>query len=251
MSERRWWADRRWWAAVLVLAAVALWQWGGTPHALRPSTVGVTLRADRPLLTDAVVTTLRSTGLGLLVGSAIGVAAAWAALLLPSSRLPINRALLAGYALPMVGAGPLLALVLSRDSIPAVSATVSVTFPVFATTHSGLLREPVSLSALLAVHGGRRRHRLRLVTLPYSVPFVLDAVRLAVPAALLGALIGEWFGAEQGLGVLLASGLRESQDDLVMADTVLVVAISIAGYALVSQAARVINRRRGLTGAAA
>ncbi|MFJ3673608.1 ABC transporter permease [Streptomyces sp. NPDC090106] len=238
----------RWCAGALLVMTIALWQWGGTAHALRPSTVAGTLRADRTLLTEATLATLRSTGLGLLAGCAIGVAAAWAAYLLPPVRALVNRTLLVGYVLPLVGVGPLLALVLDRNIVPVVSATVGVTFPVFATTHSGLLREPVSFKALLAVHGARRTRRLRLVTLPYSVPFVLDATRLAVPTALLGALIGEWFGADKGLGVLLASGMRDSQDDLVMADTVLVVAVSLAGYGLVSHLARAVDRRRGLTG---
>jgi NitT/TauT family transport system permease protein len=60
------------------------------------------------------------------------------------------------------------------------------------------------------------------------LPHVVDGFRLAAPAAVLGAIFGEWFGAEKGLGAVLVSSMQNFQVRLLWAAALLSTLISIA-----------------------
>jgi ABC-type nitrate/sulfonate/bicarbonate transport system permease component len=61
--------------------------------------------------------------------------------------------------------------------------------------------------------------------MPAAVPAVLDAVRSAAPASVVGAILGEWFAAEAGLGPLLIAAMQNYE-------TVQLWAVALAGTLL-------------------
>ncbi|GII77823.1 hypothetical protein Sru01_28050 [Sphaerisporangium rufum] len=210
--------------------------------------VAAVLTGRWELLAGAAGVTLRASAAGLLAGTVLAVVAAWTARAAAGTRVPLQHLMLVCYAVPLVAVGPLLTAALDRAAIPVIAAAISVALPVFSAAEAGLGAVPGRLRDLLAVHGAGRRRALLLLEAPGAFPYLIDGVRFAVPGALLGALIGEWFGAERGLGVLLVSGLREGQDGLVGAVSVLVVAVSSLVYAVFTRWARAVRRRRGMTG---
>jgi NitT/TauT family transport system permease protein len=62
------------------------------------------------------------------------------------------------------------------------------------------------------------------------MPAIGDAMKIAVPAAILGAVIGEWFGAERGLGVLLQSAMYNYQIPLLWSAALVSAVVSVIGY---------------------
>lgn len=244
-------------ALTLVLLLVAgLFAWdryaadSGGFGAAGPVEIWHTLVDRRDLLTTAAGATLSKAGLGLLAGSAVGVLAACLAHLLNAARRPLQALMLACYAIPLVALGPILTASLERSVIPVIAAGVSVALPVFSSTAAGLDTLPEGLRALLAIYGTGRWRRLALLSVPGSLPYLLEGIKFAIPSALLGALIGEWFGTERGLGVLIVSGLREGQGDVVGAVSVVVLAVSMTAYAVLARCAGLMQRRRGMTGGA-
>ncbi|MFC4587297.1 ABC transporter permease [Sphaerisporangium corydalis] len=238
-----------------LLAAVLL-AWnrlaaGGGGDVASLGEVGGVLTGRRDLLAAASAVTLREAALGLLAGAVLATVAAWVARTASGARGPLQHMMLIFYAIPLVALGPLLTASVERDAIPVIAAAISVALPVFSAAEAGLGTVSEGLRDLLTVNGAGRWSRLVLLEAPGALPYVIEGIKFAVPGALLGALIGEWFGSEQGLGVLLVSGLREGQADLVGAVSVLVVVVSSAVYALFSRLARTVQRRRGITGSAA
>ena len=61
-------------------------------------------------------------------------------------------------------------------------------------------------------------------------PELVDGLRLAAPAALVGAIFGEWFGADSGLGLLLITSMQNFRIDLLWATALLGVAASLIAY---------------------
>jgi NitT/TauT family transport system permease protein len=59
---------------------------------------------------------------------------------------------------------------------------------------------------------------------------LLDGLTLAAPAAVLGAVIGEWFGAPRGLGILLVSSMQNFQIELLWAAALTSALVSLAAY---------------------
>jgi NitT/TauT family transport system permease protein len=88
---------------------------------------------------------------------------------------------------------------------------------------------------LLQIMGASRFQTFRIVVLPSSIIWVINAMKLNIGLALLGAFIGEFISAEQGLGYMIvrASGLYDMATVLVGVFTL--VAVALAMTALIEQ----------------
>ena len=69
------------------------------------------------------------------------------------------------------------------------------------------------------------------VRLPASLPYLITALKLGAPAAVLGATVGEWLGTA-GIGYLLFSSMVNFQIELLWATMVIATAVALAGYLL-------------------
>ena len=65
---------------------------------------------------------------------------------------------------------------------------------------------------------------------PNALPSFIDGLKLVTSAAVLGAILGEWFGAPAGLGVLIVSSMQNFQITLLWSAAFLGTAMSAAGY---------------------
>jgi ABC-type nitrate/sulfonate/bicarbonate transport system permease component len=126
-----------------------------------------------------------------------------------------------------------------------IFAAASVFFTTVLTATDGFRSASSSAEDVFRTLGARRWPTFVRLQLPGSAPFIADAVRLAVPAALLGAILGEWFGANSGLGLVMVSSMRNVQVELLWAATVMAVAVSLALYALGTLAERAATRTFG------
>ena len=71
---------------------------------------------------------------------------------------------------------------------------------------------------------------LLLVELPNALPSLVDGLKLGASSAVLGAILGEWFGAPAGLGVLIVSSMQNFQVNLLWSAAFLGTAMSAVGY---------------------
>jgi len=75
------------------------------------------------------------------------------------------------------------------------------------------------------------------------MPAFIDGLRLAAPGAVLGAVLGEWFGAPRGLGVLIISSLQNVRIPQLWAAALLCVFCSLLAYVMLSMVHRWAQRR--------
>ena len=66
--------------------------------------------------------------------------------------------------------------------------------------------------------------------LPAALPSLSSGLKLAVPVSLIGAVIGEWFGAPRGLGVLIVNAMQNFQIPLLWSAVTLIAGASLALY---------------------
>src|SRR5207244_3667100 len=107
-------------------------------------------------------------------------------------------------------------------------------FILYVSASSGLAAATHGHIDLLSVLGASRFQRLWRLELPASLPAISSGLKLAVPAALIGAVIGEWFGAPRGLGVLIVNAMQNFQIPLLWSAVALIAASSLAIYAALS-----------------
>ncbi|MFE3167778.1 ABC transporter permease [Streptomyces sp. NPDC059224] len=184
------------------------------------------------LLGRAFAATARAAGTGLLTGSLIALAVAVLGAALPVLQPGLDRLAAVVNAIPLIALGPLLFSTVGRDGSPAVIAALACGFVVFVAAASGLSAASPAHRDVLAALGASRRTTLLRLQLPAAVPMVLDALTLAAPAAVLGAVVGEWFGASRGLGLLLVSSMQNYQTELLWAAGLAAALQSIAAYLL-------------------
>lgn len=183
--------------------------------------------------------TTREAALGYLLGNLAAVVLALVVVLLPGLERLVLRLALVVYCLPLVALGPLLRLVYGFGDGPQITlAALAVYFLTLVPLLVGLRAVPRSWLELTASYGRGRWTTFVVVRARAALPYLMAGLQASVPAAFLGALVGEFTGAERGLGVLSILALRSLDTDGLWALMLLSAVVSLVGYLAVSAVAR-------------
>ena len=151
--------------------------------------------------------TLAEAGAGYAWGNALALFLAFLVLLVPRLERLATQLAVVSYCLPVVAVGPVIFIVLGpprsgeSSGTAVVLAALSVFFTTMVSALAGLKAADRACLDMVAVFGGRRIHQLLKVRLVAALPAVLAALKIAAPAALLGAILGEYVGGvDRGLG---------------------------------------------------
>jgi NitT/TauT family transport system permease protein len=197
------------------------------------------------LLVRSSAATLGSAAAGYAVGICLGAAAALLAHLVPPLRGGLDRMGVLVNALPVIALGPVLIITAGRQSTPAALAAVPVFFLLYTSTAVGLRGASLRLELVLTTLGANRWQRLTKLEAIAAVPSMLSGMKIAASSAMIGAIVGEWFGAPSGLGVVVLNSMQNFQIPLLWATVIVIAAITLAGYGLLSLVERAARRRIG------
>jgi NitT/TauT family transport system permease protein len=96
---------------------------------------------------------------------------------------------------------------------------------------------------MMSTFGGGRWQLLRYLEIPSDIPSFLSGLKISITAAMIGAVVGEWFGAPTGLGIVILNSMQNFQIPLMWAAILAVAAIALSGYGIAHFAERIISRR--------
>lgn len=187
-----------------------------------------------------ISTTLKYAVDGWVWGNVAAVVAAGLVLLVPQLEVVILQLGVTTYCLPLVAVAPLVFLVYEGETPYRIITVLFVFFTTLVLTLAGLRgADPTSLDVVRA-YGGGRWQGLRRVRIVSALPSIFAGLKIAGPAAVLGAVLAEFFQpADSGLGV----GIIRSQQQLEIPRTwgiaVVSTMIGAAAYLLTSLVARV------------
>jgi len=184
----------------------------------------------RPLFGRALAATLSATALGYCAGLLIGLGAAVATHLWPAARPGTDRLAAVVHSIPSIALAPVFIVFLSRESTPVAIAAAHAAFVIYVAACSGLAAASRGHGELFTVLGASRLQRLWRLDLPAALPSLSSGLKLAVPVSLIGAVIGEWFGAPRGLGVLIVNAMQNFQIPLLWSAVTLIAGASLALY---------------------
>ena len=191
-----------------------------------------------PLFRRALSATISAMMEGYLFGAALGVGAAVASHLFPVMRRGTDRLAAVVNSIPSIALAPVFIVFLSRESTAVAIAAAHVAFILYVAASSGLATATRGHRDLLTVLGASRLSRLRRLDVPAALPSFTTGLKLAVPAALIGTVIGEWFGAPRGLGVLIVNAMQNFQIALLWSVVVLIAMTSLTLYLLLTMLER-------------
>lgn len=101
-------------------------------------------------------------------------------------------------------------------------------FPLLVNTYEGVRNADRVLVNVVRSFGGSPWQVARIVVLPGALPYVVAGLRLAIGRAILGVVVGEFFGASRGLGYMIASAASSYRPDVMFAGVLLLMALSLA-----------------------
>ena len=222
-------------ALSVVAVLVAIW-WAGVaifqpqPFIL-PGPVAVAetlLKQGHYLLWHAGITLVEII-LGLMLGSALGIATALAVNAFPAGRRYVMPVVMASQALPVFAIAPLLILWFGLGLGSKIAmATLIIYFPVASALNDGLTRAQGNLIDLARLCGATPWQTLTRFRLPAAMPSLASGLRVAATIAPIGAVVGEWVGAAGGIGFVINQANARMQTDTVFAGLVLLMIMVVA-----------------------
>ncbi|NMD96325.1 MULTISPECIES: ABC transporter permease subunit [unclassified Rhodococcus (in: high G+C Gram-positive bacteria)] len=239
-------------AAGAVLGSLVLWQvaiMGLNPYfAKGPADVWrylATPGSERDQLISALGTTTLHASYGYLAGTVAAFVVAVSVLSWPAVEAAVMPVAVALRAVPLVAMTPLIALVFGRDVATVVVIAGIVTFfPSLVTIVTGLRSVPSGAIDLLSAYGASRFDLMVRARIPYALPSVFAAARIAAPSAVMGALLAEWLATGDGIGFLMLRASTGANYGRLWSSVVLITVVSLLAYALATAAENALSRNR-------
>jgi NitT/TauT family transport system permease protein len=185
------------------------------------------------LLSAGAVTTYEA-GVGWVVGTLLAFLSGVVAVFIRSMRSGLLQVAVVVNSIPVIALGPVLISIFPREVAPMALAAISVYFTTLVATTTGFAATKAVHEDLFTVLGAGTRERFRRLQLPTALPLIVDGLKLAVPAAVLGAILGEWFGSPRGLGPILVATMQDAVYPLLWATALTGVVLSLLGFGLLA-----------------
>jgi NitT/TauT family transport system permease protein len=221
LTTRLGWVDKFFFAQPSEIA-LKLWAW-------------VTQGTELGPLWDQVLTTMEETVGGFIVGSLLGVVFGVAL-----GRIRLLADVLSPYikganAIPRVVVGALFAISLGLDIKSKIAtAAILVFFVVFFNAFQGVREVDRNLIANARILGAGSRQLTTEIIVPSALSWITASLHTSFGLALVGAVVGELFGATSGVGELIYSAKNNFDADGVFAGMALLAAIALVAEALIT-----------------
>ncbi len=235
---------KRFISVLFLLALLLLWEWLVTLFAVPayrlppPSLIVQTIIQRFPLLMQHAQITLYEAVVG-MAGSIL------VALLLSVviHKVKIVKKMLypifvISQTVPIIALAPLMMIWFGYGTLPKILIVILVCFfPIVISLTEGLESVDPDLIDLMRVMGASAGRIFFSVELPSALPSAFAGLRIAATYSVMGAVIGEWLGANLGLGVFMVRAMNSYSTPSLFAAIVIVVLLSIGMFKLVDGAA--------------
>jgi NitT/TauT family transport system permease protein len=190
--------------------------------------------------------TLREVLIGLVLGLSVATCLGYVFAKSKSIEQLLSPYIVASQSIPIVALAPLLVLwfgfgILSK----VIVCALTVFFPVLINTIVGLRSVDPNLVDLMRSYGATRRQMFTMLELPAALPVLLGGLKIGVALSVIGAVVGEFVAADEGLGFLvnLSRGLFDTPMMFVALFALVIIALSLYGCVVLLES-RLLSWRR-------
>lgn len=227
---------------LILLITLVLWELltrvTNLPAFMLPSPGQVWARFWQVLVDGSLVRHIWVTLREVLTGLALGMGAATALGYLLAKSLTFERLLspyiVASQAIPIVAIAPLLIRWFGPGLLSKVLiCALIVFFPVLVNTIVGLRSVPEELHDLMRSLRATRWQTVKHLEIPAALPVFLGGLRIGATLSVIGAVVGEFVGADRGLGFMINVGRGQYDTALVFVAVFTLVALALSLYGVV------------------
>ncbi len=227
-------------AVTLFASLIALWEifvaTSGISNQIlpAPSAIFAAFTRNWDIMLPHIQQTLLETLLGIIVAIFLGVATA---VLLDTSswiRRSIYPLLITSQTIPIIALAPLLLIWLGFDIwSKVVVVTLFCFFPIAIAVADGFARADQDLVILFKSMNASYVNTMRYLKFPFALPAFFSGLKIAVTYSITGAMIGEYVGAERGLGIFIQTSANAYAITLVFATIFVTSILSLLLFAFV------------------
>ena len=147
--------------------------------------------------------TLHAAVQGWCWGVLLAIGVAMLIVVIPVTETPMMLLGAVSYCLPIVAIGPILVITTSGETPRVILSAMAVFFSMLVGTLLGLRSPGTAMLDVIHAFGGGGLNLMAKVRWRAALPQFFASLRVSAPSAILGSIVGEFLGAENGLGVLL------------------------------------------------
>ncbi len=187
-----------------------------------------------PLIMHESFITIIETLIGLVLGSVFGCMAALVMVFFRPLALWLFPIVVISQTIPTFAIAPLLVIWFGYGIASKIATTIIMLFfPVTSAFFDGLHQTPAAWIDLANTMGAKKWRFFYYIRIPAALPYLASGLRIATVIAPIGAIVGEWVGASQGLGFLMLNANARMEIDLMFAALFTLMLFSLSLYFLV------------------
>jgi ABC-type nitrate/sulfonate/bicarbonate transport system permease component len=239
---------KKYWSSVaLIIFLLVLWEavvkLGEIPGYILPSPLGIVeaLRDTYWILWAHCVRTLQEVFLGFLLAVIAGILLAVLMGIFPALKKALYPLIVISQTVPIMAVAPLLIIWFGYGLLPKMLVVTLVCFfPITVSLVEGFENVDRDMLKLLLAMGASRWQIFKTVRLPGALPSFFAGLKIAVTYSVTGAVIGEWLGASQGIGVYMTRSMNSFLTAQVFGAIVLISVLSLVFFGLICLLARAV-----------
>lgn len=188
-----------------------------------------------PLFMVHLPATMSVTFIGLVISIILGLALAIIMDMSETVRRTLYPLVIISQTIPTTAIAPLFVLWFGYSIWSKVLVTILMTFfPITITVYDGFQSTKREMEDLMLSFNASRMDIFLKLKLPNALPYFFSAIKMAIPISIIGAAIGEWLGAQSGLGYFSKRMLTQLDGAGVFAPIVLLSAVAMVIVAIIN-----------------
>ncbi len=226
---------------VFILILLIIWEFivnvGGIEKYILPAPTDVikVLIKDFRTMIPHISATLYEGMVGFLIAIVLSIILAVIMDMVPLIKRSLYPVLVISQTIPTVALAPLFIIWFGFGALPKIIVVVIVCFfPIVISIVDGLEGVDKDLINHFKLMGASKLNVFLHLKLPYGMINFFSGIRIAATYSIMGAVIGEWLGGDKGLGVYMTRARSAYALDKMFASIVIIVAISMGIFLLVS-----------------
>lgn len=222
------------WPGVGLLMLLGGWEAGVRTFALpvwllpSPTMVFVSLWHNGSLIVHHSAYTLAEAGIGYAVSFVLAVFLALIFALSPLIKKVLYPLLILSQTIPLITLAVLFTIWFGWGMLPKILVVILVCFfPIALSLMNAISNVDVDLISLFNSMGARPTTIFRMVELPLAMPGLFSGLRISATYSIMAAVIGEWMGAQHGLGYYMVLQQKSFAIDRVLAAVLVICLLSL------------------------
>ncbi|PLR78650.1 nitrate ABC transporter permease [Bacillus sp. V3-13] len=182
-----------------------------------------------------LISTVKLALLGFLIGSAIGIGFAILLHLLPSVRESVYPLLILSQNVPVIVLAPLLVIWFGFGLLPKmIVITLVCFFPITVAALDGFKQTATELKHYMKMAGASTGQLFYKLEFPHALPSIFSGLKISATYSVMGAVISEWLGAKQGIGVYMTLASSSFRTDRVFVAIFAIIIVSLLFFACIA-----------------